>query len=286
MRPISPTGGVNVSKPIILAALVVMTLLVYGCSEPKSDGGRMHYRSIGDVPASVWKQLGEKRIYFGHQSVGQNIMEGVRDVLQDNPQILLKVSELKDSGALHSPMLAHSAIGSNEKPESKIEAFSTLMERNLGSSADIAFFKFCYIDFSPVTDVEKLFLSYRRAVDNLQSKYTNTTFIHVTVPLVVLQKGPKAWIKTVLGKPISGYDDNVKRCQFNDMLREEYGGKSPLFDLASIESTYPDSKRASFEKDGHTYYHLIDDYAYDDGHLNKKGRIIVAEQLLVFLAGI
>jgi hypothetical protein len=267
-------------------ALLATIFLTCGCSDQKLDGGRMIYTTISDVPASVWKKVGEKRIFFGHQSVGQNIMEGVGDVLRDNPHIGVDICENRGERALDKPCFAHSEVGSNGNPASKMEAFSNLMEKDLGRSANIAFFKFCYIDFSPTTDVERLFLIYKQTMKDMQRKHTSTAFIHVTVPLVVLQKGPKAWIKSVLGKPISGYDDNIKRCQFNDLMRKEFEGKAPLFDLATIESTYSDGKRASFERDGHTYYHLIDDYTYDDGHLNKKGRRIAAEQLLVLLAEI
>lgn len=244
------------------------------------------YTSIKEIPQSTWKKLAEKRIYFGHQSVGQNILSGVGDVLRDNPQIKLSLVEVKGENTFSTPQFAHSGIGSNGNPQSKIEAFSALMDKGMGRSANIAFFKFCYIDFDPSTDVEKVFHMYKETMGNLQKRYPNITFIHVTVPLTVLQKGPKAWVKSLLGKPISGYDDNINRCQFNELLRKEYGDKAPLFDLAAIESTFPDGRRAFFQKDGHIYYHLVEDYTYDDGHLNEKGRKIAAEQLLVLLAGL
>lgn len=246
----------------------------------------MTYRSMKDVPESAWKKLAEKRIYFGHQSVGQNIISGIGDVLRDNPQIKLSLVEHKGEGTLGPPQFAHSGIGANGAPKSKMEAFSALMDKSLGKSVNIAFFKFCYIDFDPSTDVEKVFLMYRETMGALQRKYPDTTFVHVTTPLMVLQKGPKAWIKSILGKPISGYDDNIKRCRFNDMLRKEYMGKAPVYDLAAVESTFPDGRRATFEKDGHTTYYLVEDYTYDDGHLNETGRRIAAEQLLVLLAGL
>jgi len=43
--------------------------------------------------------------------------------------------------------------------------------------------------------------------------------------------------------------------------------KEPLFDLAAIESTAPDGTRASFMKDGKTYYQMVSDYTHDGGHL-------------------
>ncbi len=97
----------------------------------------------------------------------------------------------------------------------------------------------------------------------------------------------KTWIKKIIGKKdIWEYDDNIKRNQYNQLLKEYYEGKEPVFDLAKIESTYPDGKRCTFEKDGKTYYSLVSEYTSDGGHLNEKGRKIVAEKLLVFLANL
>ena len=69
------------------------------------------------------------------------------------------------------------------------------------------------------------------------------------------------------------------------MLRKEYEGKVPLFDIAKIESTFPDGTRCSFTKDGKTYYSMVSEYTSDGGgHLNATGRKKFAEQLLILLA--
>jgi hypothetical protein len=52
-------------------------------------------------------------------------------------------------------------------------------------------------------------------------------------------------------KQMSGFHDNMIRCQFNDMVRKECLGKEPISDLALVGSTFSDGIRASFEKDGH-----------------------------------
>jgi hypothetical protein len=119
---------------------------------------------------------------------------------------------------------------------------------------------------------------------NLKDAYPKTRLIHMTVPLTTIQTGPKAWIKKVIGRPIGGYFDNMKRNEFNDMLRKEYGGKEPIFDLANIESTYPSWKQESFTKDGLIYCAMVPQYTQDGGHLNEKGRKIVGQELLVLLA--
>ena len=84
----------------------------------------------------------------------------------------------------------------------------------------------------------------------LKEAYPETIFIHVTMPLTSIQTGPKAWVKKIIGRQIRGIDDNIKRNQFNDMLRKEGEGKAPIFDLAKIESTLPDGTRSLSRKNG------------------------------------
>jgi len=68
------------------------------------------------------------------------------------------------------------------------------------------------------------------------------------------------------------------------MLRHAYVGREPFFDLAKLESTFPNGSQSTFTKDGNIYAALVPDYTNDGGHLNEKGRRIVAEHLLVYLA--
>ena len=70
------------------------------------------------------------------------------------------------------------------------------------------------------------------------------------------------------------------------MLRKEYHGKEYIFDLAEVESTFPDGKRQVHEKAGKTFYTLIGDYTYNSGHLNELGRKLAAQRLLLLLAGL
>ena len=65
------------------------------------DGGKMTeivtHDKLENVPASSWKALSEKKIYFGHQSVGFNIMDGVADLMKEYPDIKLNIIETKES---------------------------------------------------------------------------------------------------------------------------------------------------------------------------------------------
>ena len=48
--------------------------------------------SLREVPDPAWRELAAKRLFFGHQSVGDNIMEGVGDLVRAEPRIGLRVA--------------------------------------------------------------------------------------------------------------------------------------------------------------------------------------------------
>jgi hypothetical protein len=239
---------------------------------------------IKNVPEAGWKNLAGKKIYFGHMSVGNNMLEGVQDLAKEYPFIRLNIVETKNPSSFDRPIFAHSPIGKNQDPKSKINDFVHLMDSGIGSRAEIAFFKLCYIDILAATDVDEVFKQYKNAMETLKKKYPKVTFVHVTSPLRVVQTGVLVPIKKVIGRPVGGYADNIKRSRFNELLRQEYKGKEPIFDLAAIEATYPDGRRATFDSDGKTYESLVADYTNDGGHLNEYGRKIVAAHFLAFLA--
>lgn len=78
----------------------------------------------------------------------------------------------------------------------------------------------------------------------------------------------------------------MNRDTFNDMIRNEYAGRAPIFDLARIESTYPDGNRECINMDGKIYYALAGVYTDDGAHLNNLGSKVVAAELLVLLSSL
>lgn len=273
-------------KRMFVFLTAIGMIMMVSCTGGKMDDKKKAYSSIKEVPEAAWKKLAEKRIYFGHQSVGKNILNGVEIVMKENPQIKLKVVETEDPRTLGNPAFAHSRVGKNVDPKSKCDAFVDVLDKGFGEKTDIAFLKFCYVDITAASDAQKVFSDYQYMISSLKKKYPKTTFIHATVPLSTVQTGAKAWIKNLIGMSVYGQDDNVKRGDFNEMLMKEYGGKEPIFDLAGIESTFPDGSRATFKKNGKTYYHLVPEYTKDGGHLNEFGSRLAAERLLALLAGL
>jgi hypothetical protein len=148
---------------------------------------------------------------------------------------------------------------------------------------DLAFMKFCYVDFTPHTDVGELLGAYQRTIDQLRVAHPRTTFGHVTVPLTRRSRDAKARVQRLLGRPVWEDDANARRLAFNQRLHEHFAGE-PIFDLARHESTRPDGSRESFTVGGGVAYALAPVYTDDGGHLNGVGRRLMAAHLLRFVA--
>lgn len=242
--------------------------------------------ALRDVAAASWDRLSECRIYFGHQSVGDNILGGVAKILADNPGIRLEVVKGDRAALLDRPVLAHSAIGRNDDPDSKTLAFDATVRAGVGGRADIAILKFCFWDIRASTDVNAVFRRYRETFSALRRDYPRTVFLHTTVPLTVHRTGIAQRLKALVGG-VDAWDlDNARRAELNDLILREYGGKEPVFDIARAESTLPGGRRASFSVRGKMLPCLAPEYSRDGAHLNERGAQWVAEQFLIALARI
>ncbi len=273
--------------PTLLSFIILSGATMTTAAQPADTQG---IKKITDIPQPAWDDLATKTIFFAHQSVGSNIMHGIEDILHEQNSIKLHIINTRDVDSLpESPVFLHGPVGRNMHPDSKIKSFRDQMNNGLGNKVDIAFFKFCFIDFNPETDIEAVFQNYKRVMEQLRIQYPDTTFVHVTAPLTCFAPGLRGWvkrgknfIKDVINK-LNIYDHKSANL-FNQLLVNEYSGKEPIFDLARFESTKPDGTRVKQTKDGTEYYELVTEYTTDGGHLNEKGRRIIGEQLLIFLA--
>lgn len=245
---------------------------------------KSEFVSLREVPDAKWKALAEKKIYFGHHSVGFNMIDGFTDILPENPQIKLNLIETMDPLSFSRPVFAHSRVGVNTNAISKIDDFERFMEEVSGS-VDYAFFKFCFIDITDGTDIRNVFEHYKVKLKGLISKYPKTVFIHFTVPLTCIQTGMMVLAKKILRRN-QNFINNAPRIKFNEMILNEYSGKGLVFDIASLESTTPNGKKVLFAQDGKNMPALLQDYTYDGGHLNIVGRKYLASQLLIYLANL
>ena len=229
------------------------------------------------------KTLTAKKIFFGHASVGNNIIDGIRDVIVDDQRLQsVNIVKLSSGYSINGPGIYHDKNGKNGYPRIKIDAFKKRIENGLGENVDIAFFKLCYVDINKETDVKEIFNYYSETMDNLKKTFPSVTFVHVTTPLYAHAWGLKGFIKNLL----RGDPSNIKRNKYNELLRNKYEGNDPIYDLAALESTLPDGKRASFTHEGEEFYALAKQYTYDGGHLNETGRYLAARELLRVLSEI
>lgn len=265
------------------ALYVIVALAIPACGGSQVKDSTVKTNDINEIDPDAWQHLAEKRIFFGHQSVGGNIVEGVERLMQEHPQIHLNVKVAASAQDVDGPMFAHSAIGKNRDPQSKIADFADKMDAGLGTDVDIALMKFCYVDISGDTDVNAMFDEYTKTMDELERKYPNVTFVHSTVPLQVASSPLKDRIKKMIGKPRYQHEANINRNRFNQLLSEKYQGNSPVFDLAGYESIVGPGKRAAFKQDGDTYLTLNPAYSSDGSHLNATGQVAMATEFLVFL---
>ncbi len=230
------------------------------------------------------QRVSKMRILFGHQSVGGNLIEGIRQ-LAGRDRVPVNIAETTTLGAVPPGTLGHLRIGKNGDPEGKFKAFAQAV--NLSpQGASVSLMKLCYVDFNPVTDAKALFAQYQTTIRGIQSQNPGLTVVHVTAPLTVVQAGPKAWIKRLLGEAPWGMRENQRREEYNTLMRHAYKEREPIFDLALIESTAPDGLQRATEWDGMKVAQLFPGYTDDGSHLNATGQIVAATQLIQFLAQI
>lgn len=264
-------------------AITIIIIMLISCTGDDMSNNRNYI--VRKITTSDIENLEKSRIYFAHQSVGYNILDGVNNVLSnfDNTLNIVETSNVPEST---SSFFAHSQVGENTRPETKIKEFSDNLNNGIGESVDVALLKLCFVDINPNTDVDSLFTDYKKAMDNLDRLFPDTLFVHSTVPLTTNETGLKPFIKKLIGRQLLADESNLKRQEYNVLLRNEYGSKETLFDIAKIESTKPDGSRNIHSLDGKEYFSMVSEYTSDGGHLNEKGSALVAENLIKFISEI
>src|SRR5260221_14075633 len=121
------------------------------------------------------QRLSHERVYFGHQSVGANILQGVKEL----------------SGAAGVPLfIKDEFVPENGDPKRKLDSFKKSV--GAGSGYDVALVKFCYGDIDADTDAAAPFHRYRIALNELRARNPRTVSLHATLPPTPVQSRPKA----------------------------------------------------------------------------------------------
>lgn len=236
-----------------------------------------------DNVGEIIEKVASLKIYFGHRSVGGNIISGIEQ-WENETGVQLQKAQSKDFSSVGEASLVHFGVGSNSDPRSKIDDFVTLVEQIPQEGSPVAFFKLCYVDITGNTEIDPLFEYYKEKMLYLNKTYPNIRFMASTVPIMGLQKGLKAIVKKMLGRQPTGVLGNIKRHEFNKRLIDEFQGVIPIFDLGGIESTKPDGTIETYGFNGSEYPYMHKYYTYDYGHLTDFGAKTLSYNLLAFLA--
>jgi hypothetical protein len=216
--------------------------------------------------------LARHAILFEHASVGENIVDGVGGLLQGVSGPKPTIINMNASIGGLKPDLMQAGVWAesmklallNGSPMQKITTFRDDLAGGSGAKVDIAFMKFCFVDFDGSTDPAALFSAYQSMITSAKAQYPNVHFVHFTAPLETISNGAY----------------NVVREAFSARVRAAYG--ADVFDLALLESTCPGGRR---ELSGGVPA-LCAEYTGDSGHLNSNGQAWVVPELVKFLANL
>lgn len=228
-------------------------------------------------------RLAGQKVFFGHRSVGDDIVRGLRDCMASEPELKLHIVQSADPQLEAGPVFVECQLGRNGDPQSKLEAFAAIINKGMGREGGIAMFKYCYLDVGPSTDIPKMFEDYRQGMEALKSKYPLLQIVHITIPLTTVEPAVKAWAARVV-RQATARELNRKRCEYNRFLVQTFGARDAIFDLAEAESTHSDGRRSGFVADAREIFTLAPEFTTDGGHLNEAGRRIAAQHLLLTLA--
>lgn len=202
-------------------------------------------------------QIGQLKWYFAHASVGANIMDGIADLHRLEP----KSYEIRSltAGSSPPPSTERGVIYEQQRGNPGWKAKEDMFSANVRNGwhfprVDVAINKLCFID-------ELASLNYYiNSMTNLEAACPGTMIVYTTMPLTT-----KEDLK------------NYLRNRYNDRLRQwcRQEGKV-LWDLADIEAHDPMGKLCTFRYWGADRQKLCPEYTSDGGHLNERGRDLVA----------
>lgn len=205
--------------------------------------------------------LAERKIWFGHHSVGSDVLDGVKALA-------------KEAGVVVA--IGEGPIGENGKAFEKIKDFE---REAMVRDAELVVMKLCYADFTPETDALALADAYEAAVARVRAARPDVRIVHVTPPLTVRQTGAKARISRMIGRAVWDDDSNLRRLEYSERILIRFAGET-ILDLGLLESTTPDGTREMHLVDGPLRARMVpylwSGWSRDGGHLNDDGKRMAA----------
>ena len=266
-----------------LIGAVLLAVALTGCQQKVQEQAAVPV-DLNQVKADL-NTLSQARVYFAHQSVGRNMLNGIA-MLSEETGVPLRVEEVVTGASVPAgPGLFHANVGENGAADSKISAFVTdVAAAGTAAPYDVAVLKFCYTDIggdSQDKSAQRLFERYQQAMAGVQQQQPNLTLLHTTMPLRAQPPGMKIKMKRMLGMGAFTDADNVLRGQYNELVRTK---ESLLFDVARIEATSADGSIVAFKAQGREVEMLAPEHTNDGGHLNDPAKRYFAAAFLRKLA--
>ena len=237
-----------------------------------SSPGYAEEQAVSLTKADV-EAAARQRVLFAHQSVGANILDGVRKLADENNVKLTITESRSDQGK--TPAIFQFMVGRNGDPLGKIKDF--VSTSSSFPDIDVAMVKICYVDLNKNSDATAVAKTYADAIKTLQRAHPSTRFIAITSPLTAVPSGAKAWVKSLIKGSSPELADNEKRKEFNDYLRKEFD-KDHIFDLAALEA------EKAVADDGKEIEVMRPSLTDDGGHLNAAGQRLVGAAFIKLLA--
>lgn len=219
-----------------------------------------------ELTAQKLTALKSKRILFGHQSVGGNMVDGIPALYASysvGPPNIIGTNQINSTSG---GFFAEFYVGVNGDPVGKTADFNTTV-RQYSARLDIALMKFCFIDIVSGVNASQVFNAYKTVMNGLVSDFPAIKFVYTTAALDEYNVA-----------------NAVTREQLNTLIRSEYASTGRLFDLAKIESTVPNGTRVGGISGGNQYYQSYGGYTSDGAHLNAAGAQVVDTALFALLA--
>lgn len=213
-----------------------------------------------------------KRTFFGHQSIGAQVLKGVTEYAQDAGAGRPTYPD-PESGSLPTSggFLAQSYVGENGDPLAKLAEFDKILRSGVGNRIDVAVIKLCYADIRSGDDPAAVFQAYKQTLSALERDYPRVTFLYATEPVVMANN--------------SDGPNNVPRAVFNNLMRTEYAKTGRLWDVAAIESSTTAGRVVTGTYQGKVVAALNPEFASaDQRHITGPGPKAVAGPLLELIA--
>ena len=153
-------GGVYQLLAVLLSACTLLA-----CQNTPLPDSTMPDTALRDDLATVSRL----KVFFGHQSVGQNVIDGLKDLAAANGVSSFRFVSADNMPGDGQGYFADTHIGENHYPIGKCEDFRRVVDRFRQNPPDVAFMKFCYSDIERDSDVQAIFARYCATMDSLKA---------------------------------------------------------------------------------------------------------------------